>query len=310
MKGKDWKGMNVVKFLKNFFLVIITCAIFAGGLYVTWQYLLPETIVSKIEESLGILEDSGIKGEEYTEFDTLYYPYYGFLSEDGKKLYGQVYANALKMKTTFLPVMELSVEEVDNVVKAVFYDHPELFWMDSGFGYKYVDDNTCVQITLQFNETVKDIKTARKNFEQKSSEIINGASMFSTDYEKEKYVYDSIIDVTEYDIDASVNQSPYSALVNGKSVCAGYARAFQYIMTKLSIPTYYCAGMSKGHAWNIVKLENGYYNVDLTWDEENNTAYEYFNRTDDSLGRGHNRSGYSVLLPKCKATKYTMSDDE
>ena len=173
-----------------------------------------------------------------------------------------------------------------------------------------MDDNKCVHITLQFNETYQDINSSKNKFEQKTIEIINGASKLSTDYEKEKYVYDAIIDATEYDIDASVNQSPYSALVNGKSVCAGYARAFQYIMIRLGVPTYYCAGMSKGHAWNIVKLENGYYHVDLTWDEENNSSYEYFNRTDDSLGRGHNRSGYSVLLPKCKATKYVMSDNE
>ena len=47
-------------------------------------------------------------------------------------------------------------------------------------------------------------------------------------------------------------------------MCAGYARAFQYIMTNLEIPTFYVTGYSNGeHAWNIVNLSDGCYNVDL-----------------------------------------------
>ena len=64
-----------------------------------------------------------------------------------------------------------------------------------------------------------------------------------------------------------MDQSAYSALVQGRSVCAGYARAFQYICQRLGIPAYYCAGSSgEDHAWNIVKLGDGFYNVDRKYD--------------------------------------------
>lgn len=295
-----------MKALKKISITIVVIAIILGVLYAIWTFVVPEKWINQVKEAFGIMEDSGITGEEYTEFDTDYYPYYGFLSDEGKKLYAQVYANALNEHTTFVPVVDVTFSEADNVVKAVFYDHPELFWMDSGFSYKFVENDICVQITLQFNETFENIDKARKEFDSKANEIIEEASKLNDDYEKEKYVYEIILATTEYDEKASVNQSAYSTLVNGKSVCAGYARAFQYVMTKLKIPTYYCAGKAEGHAWNIVKLENGYYNVDLTWDDEKGTTYKYFNRTDDSLGRSHNRSGYSVLLPKCKAKKYCI----
>jgi hypothetical protein len=270
---------------------------------VVWRFVIPENIVEQVKSAFGILEDSGISGEGLT-FDTEMYPYYDCLSEEGKQLYAQVYANALAEKTTFVPIVDITTTEVENVVKLVYYDHPELFWMDSGYSYKYVENNICVQITLRFNETAENLSESRKVFEEKAFYIMEEASKLSSDYEKEQYVYMALINMTEYDKQASIHQSPYSALVNGKSVCAGYARAFQYIMIELGIPTYYCAGMTEGHAWNIVKLEDGYYNVDLTMANKHAREGAFLNRTDKEVSGTHKRSGYSTLLPKCTAVKY------
>ena len=298
-----------MKVLRNLLIVILTVTLTLGFVYVIWNYLLPNSLQSRVKNAFGIMEDSGITGEEY-EFNTELYPYFNCLSDDGKKLYAQVYANALARRTTFVPVVNVTTSEVENVVKLVYYDHPELFWMDSGYSYKYIENDICVQIILKFNETSENFDESKRLFEEKANTIIEEANKFSSDYEKEQYVYMAIINCTEYDDSASVHQSPYSALVNGKSVCAGYARAFQYIMLKLGIPTYYCAGMTEGHAWNIVKLENGYYNVDLTWADKNEEFDRYLNRTDDSLGYSHRRSGYSVLLPKCNSKKYINIDEQ
>lgn len=293
-----------MKIFKKIGLVLLVIGIIGIGSYIIWDFVLPDNWFQKIKQVAEETRDSGITGEEYTEFDRNYYPYYGFLSKEGRKLYGQVYANALAKESKFVPIVKITVSEVENVIKAVFHDHPELFWMDGGFGYKFSEDKICTHITLQFNDIIHDIESAEKEFHKKANEIIEYASQMGDDYSKEYHVYHKILQIAEYDEDAELNQSPYSALVNGKSVCAGYARAFQYIMIELGIPTYYCTGKSEGHAWNIVKLEDGYYNVDLTWDDERGTEMTYFNRTDASLGRSHNRSGYSVLLPKCTATKY------
>ena len=80
-------------------------------------------------------------------------------------------------------------------------------------------------------------------------------------------MHDTLAERITYDLSAEMSQSAYSALVNGRTVCAGYARAFQYIMQRLGIPCYYCTGYAgESHAWNIVGMEDGYYNVDVTWD--------------------------------------------
>lgn len=305
-----------MKFLKNTVLTLFVVALIGGGIYAVYQYVLPkewvnaiESTVSGLKDDMGFYEDSGLTGEEY-EIDTTFYPYYSYLSDDSKRLYKQIYANALALETSFVPQVESTVSEVVNVINAVYHDHPELFWMESGYSYKYTTDNICVHVELSFNETVNDIENSKKLFEEKANEIIQSASALQTDYEKEWYVYNAIIDSTEYDENAQLHQSPYSALVYGKSVCAGYARAFQYIMIELGIPTYYCTGESAGHAWNVVKLEGGYYNVDASREDVKRTTDRYFNRTDNELDGTHKRSGYSVLLPRCRAKKYSGWENE
>ena len=284
-----------MKFLKNVLQILGCFAIVGVVCYLVYAFVIPEEWINKIKEKMGAYEDSGITGED-CEIDEEFYPYYGYLSEDCQKLYKQIYANALALETAFVPVVGVSTNEVANVVNAVYHDHPELFWLDSGYEYKYVEDNICVHIVLKFNETADGIEESKKLFEEASQEIIVGASVLGNDYEKEKYVYDELLKRVDYDETAKLHQSPYSALVYGKTVCAGYARAFQYIMIELGVPTYYCTGEVEGHAWNIVKLDGGYYNVDLSRD--------CFNKTDEDVKGSHKRSGYSALLPKCRSKKY------
>lgn len=77
-------------------------------------------------------------------------------------------------------------------------------------------------------------------------------------------------------------------------------------MQKLNIPCYFCMGTSNGgnHAWNIVRIDGKYYNVDLSWDDTLGEAtgqisYSYFNLSDNTFGLDHTRSGLSKKLPNC-----------
>lgn len=249
------------------------------------------------------LADSGITGEGYT-FDPVFYPYYSFLTDAEQALYAQAYANAMEMSTTFVPVVSVTPGSAVTVIEAMLYDHPELFWIDTEYQYRLYPDGTCAQITLVFNETAAFIDTARAVFDRNVEIILEGARAYSSDYNRERYVHDALISVLSYNLEAQMNQSSYSALVSGETVCAGYAKAFQYLMIQLGIPTYYCVGYSEGdHAWNIVKLEDGYYNVDLTWDDTS-SSNRYFNRTDYDFQDTHTRTGLSRSLPDCSGVLY------
>ena len=251
-----------------------------------------------------LLNDSNITGENL-EFDTTYYPYYGLLDENQKQVYKQVYANVEALETTFIPVKLLTIDEIKEVMQAVYNDHPEFFYLNTSFSYKYTNDKKCLQIKLEFNELVNDLEYHKILFEKQAKTIIEDASKLETDYLKEKYVHDTIIKMVDYDTEATLSQSAYSALVNNKSVCAGYARAFQYIMIKLGIPTYYVEGITnEGHAWNIVKLDNIYYNVDLTGGDRRTIIYNFFNISDIEFSYTHTRVGMSKSLPECNGKIY------
>ncbi len=268
---------------------------------------LDEEAAKKITEKI----DYGNLGLNF-EFDATYYPYFHMLGQREKYVYRQIYANANDAKTTFTPVEEVNASQLLNIFTAVCYDHPELFWIETAYGSKYNKNGICLQIELKYNDMAKKQVDYWKKFENEADTILLAASSLSSDYEKEKYVHDVLLEKTVYNKSAAYNQSAYSALVNGQSVCAGYARAFQHIMIKMGIPCYFVGGTAgESHAWNIVKLGNEYYNVDLTWDDTGNDGkYNYFNKTDEDYKRTHIRKGLSVNLPPCNGTTYRIAEDE
>ncbi len=259
------------------------------------------------DEAAGELQnylDTGYAGDGL-DFDAVRYPYYAMLDNRGKSIYRQIYANAKEVYPVFMPVEQVTLDQLRNIFSAVYNDHPELFWLETAYSCKYRRDGSCVEIELQFNRTVQNLDDARAVFEGNASQIVSEAQNLSNDYEKEKFVHDELIEKVSYNLGAEMNQSAYSALVNGQTVCAGYARAYQYLLQQLGIPCYYCTGYAgERHAWNIVALDDGYYNVDATWDDSGNGQYDYFNKTDADYASSHIRQELSVYLPPCNGSIY------
>lgn len=265
---------------------------------------IPDQEAQNLKETLG----SGETGEGLS-FSAEEYPYYQMLSENQQSVYRQIYANAQNLTEKFAPEKTVSASDVKIAFEAVIGDHPEMFWLETGYSSKYLTNGQCVEIDLKYNSTADDLESAKQRFDAAAQNLITGAASLDSNYEKEKYVHDALASAVTYDLTADMNQSAYSALVNGKSVCAGYARAYQYLLQQLGIPCYYCTGYSGGdHAWNIVKLEDGYYNVDVTWDDAAAIRYDYFNKTDADFASTHVRQNLSVYLPACNGTAYRQEN--
>ncbi|MBR2812007.1 MAG: Ig-like domain-containing protein, partial [Solobacterium sp.] len=103
------------------------------------------------------------------------------------------------------------------------------------------------------------------------------------EYRKIKAIYDYITDNVTYeytnldDDSYLLKYTAYAALINGTSVCQGYANLFYRLALDAGLDARIVSGTSQGenHAWNIVKLGDVYYNIDATWDagQEN---YSFF----------------------------------
>lgn len=263
---------------------------------------LPDAEAQRVESELGYGETG-----DGLDFDPLMYPYYAMLDDQSKHLYRQIYANANAMIDDFRAVeSDVTPTQLRSAFMAVFYDHPELFWLDTRFSAGFRGNGDCLELKLYFNSLANDVDNIRGQFDAAAASLANSAS---TPYDIEKNIHAALSHNNVYSLAAPYNQSAYSALMGGSTVCAGYSRAFQYACQLAGIPCYYCAGYAgESHAWNIICLDGEFYNVDVTWDDTDRSPeynYDWFNKSDADYGTTHVRRDLSVYLPPCNGSKYS-----
>ena len=194
----------------------------------------------------------------------------------------------------------------------MFYsDYPEYFWVKDGYAASIEEQGEVKTLKVEPDYTVTGgaLTTAKTAYDAKVSALVSGLS--GTDYDKAKTLHDRLIAAVTYEATAN-DQNAYGALVEGKAVCNGYARAYQHLLQKAGIEAWYVSGtsvspssgQSVGHAWNLVKLDGQWYYTDVTWDDQGeNTFYAYFNITTAQLLEGHAISApYKDLVPEATAT--------
>lgn len=137
-----------------------------------------------------------------------------------------------------------------------------------------------------------------------------------SDYEKVLAAHDYIVKNCRYNKEAIDNDtlvdddfSPYGVFVKGVAVCEGYAEAFKMLMDIAGIDCLLVTGTVNdgvAHAWNMVKLENDWYHVDVTFDdpepETEKIIYLYFNVPDKVMEKDH--SWNKNITPEAHSDKY------
>ena len=263
---------------------------------------------SGMEIDPSMLETPAYSGDSGL-FDPELCVYRTFLSEEEKQLYSQVYENALACNTErFTLSVPVSESTLSDIVTAVYNDHPELFWLDTAYSFGYLPDGSVVSVTLAYNETLNDLPGCQWAFGHAAAQALASVRPDASEIEKERAIHDYLLEHVTYDTAAVMHQSAYSALVLGSSVCAGYCRAFQYLLQSSGICCYYCTGTAGGgdHAWNIVRIDGEYYNVDPSWNDTSGVSYAYFNVPDSRFSSDHTRTGMSSRLPACTSERMSF----
>ena len=193
----------------------------------------------------------------------------------------------------------------------VYSDYPEYFWINGSWNCTLYRQGSTEILTVKpkYTMTGTALTSARAAYDAKVSQLTAGVS--GSDYDKAKILHDRLVDTVTYTSTAN-DQNAYGALVEGKAVCNGYARAYQHLLMKVGIQSWYVNGTSNnpstntpvGHAWNLVKIDGQWYYTDVTWDDQGaNTFYTYFNITTQQLLDGHAISAkYVEFVPNATAT--------
>lgn len=124
-----------------------------------------------------------------------------------------------------------------------------------------------------------------------------------TDFEKAIAIHDWLTFNVDYDF-SYTNYFIEETLKTKSAVCQGYALSFCSMAKYAGLEAEFVGGKAKNakgeeepHAWNQVKIEGIWYNVDVTWDdpatpgkektdhEKNN--YSYFLVSDETLSKDH-----------------------
>lgn len=148
--------------------------------------------------------------------------------------------------------------------------------------------------------------------------ITNGSM---SEFDKVKAIHDYIVVNVDYPAHIDMgNRSLFTAegaLVNKLAVCQGYAEAFSLLCYKAGIQTEMVYGTAdngisrESHAWNIVRINGVWYQIDTTWDDPvtQNTAgganlrYSYFLIPDSVMSQDHFASNYTQKYA-CTDSKY------
>ncbi len=190
------------------------------------------------------------------------------LTDEGKTLYVEL-LTIIKNRAEDIVVSTLDEETLDVVCTFVQADHPEIFYMD---GYTYTrytigGELKKLSFTGNYIYSAEEIAERQAKIDAYTANCLAGAPTDGDDYSKVKYVYDYLITNTEYDSSAQDNQNICSVFLYGRSVCQGYAKATQYLLQQMGIPTTLVTGKvyGVGHAWNLVYADGEYTYVDTTW---------------------------------------------
>lgn len=255
------------------------------------------TVLTAFRDKSEIIQDRPSE-EQITLFETkkedkCFY-YYDNLSPDEKDAYLALYYGFIEYDESIR--MEIQEKDMKEVFTAVLYDNPDIFWVD--FKYEYMVYSDSVAFSPQYRLTESEIKTMQDSVNDKIDEIMAEVDKLDSEYEKELFIHDYIVENTEYDLSTlnNLGDTVYSVLVSGKSICEGYSRAAQVLLDKAGISNYLVIGDTESdgeilsHMWNVVTLNGENYHLDVTWDDLNDdfdTVYFYFNVTDEYISRDH-----------------------
>ena len=191
-----------------------------------------------------------------------------------------------------------------HIYSAMRHDHPELFYLSD-----ILETINCMKLDLDgyylffFSMKDNDFSEEIRAFDDATNAFMEDIDLSASDLEIELQIHDKLMELVSYDDPSDVyldeycsdpKYTAYGALVENSvgmenhALCRGYALAFEHLMHMAGIPCGYVSGEVYSpdseydeerlpHGWNVVKIDDKWYEVDVTWDDMDGNA----NATDE-----------------------------
>lgn len=241
-----------------------------------------------------------------------------------KNAYKLIY-EALKMRAYNIAVPKcLQPNQVQDIYLKVLYDNPLFFYVNQrvvkiGAAYD--------QFILlpEYLYTASEITALTKDIRSKVNKVaIKGNRFADNTFRLEKYLHDCVVKSVAYDYESLKQTDCFNAhsivgaFLDNKAVCEGISKAFKLLCNEFGIKCIVVLGKANVegnfnkesyHAWNLVKIGDESYHVDVTWDnlydkDIRHISYDYFNVTTKDILLDHQLMGE---LPLCTSTRLNYS---
>lgn len=287
-----------------------------------------------------VLEPDPTPTYGHTPLSQTEYYQYSQMTATEKQVYTKLVSalNGLQSEVTVTGIT-IKADAALTLFHRVIADYPQFFWVSRGSSVIYdsrtgnVEKFILLYTDGERSDTVSNnkaviradrakIATKKMTLEGKISQILGTIPANIPEVEREKRIHDYIVSTVRYDTAAAANSNPvdgflphafdiYGAAVEGKAVCEGYAKLFQYLCYRTGINATQISGIADGggHMWNAVKLDGDWYELDATWADQETDAiyYGFFNLTHSEMAQSHAAST-EIPYPQATGTKYRYAD--
>ena len=302
-ENKSWTKKRGHKFFAAIFLLMSVVSLGGCGLLDSVKDLVYGDIQQAVSEKIAPAEC--VSADRYA---------YQQISGETQAVYDQIVEGIQEQEERFA-VSTRDAKVLEQAFAAVLADYGEFFWVS---GYKYhtytMDDEVMYLVAEPcYTMDVNERKEVQQQVDAAIEQWLGDISATATDYDKSKYVFESLIQRVDYDETAEDNQNILSVFLHGKTVCQGYAEAAEVLLHRLGIQSVVVTGTANGepHAWNLVRLDGEYYYMDVTWgnssyftaedsEEKKTVNYYYLNMTTRDISVTHEPDGL-LPVPECTA---------
>ncbi|WP_029319303.1 transglutaminase domain-containing protein [Butyrivibrio sp. AE3004] len=252
--------------------------------------------------------------------------YYHKLNGIEQEAYKVIYkAITQREKEAIFCSPNLSMEDVFNIYKAIILDNPHLYYIDYGNIMVSKDSNGMIRAQIRQVYSEEQCKKLDGLLEKYAKTILQKIDFTGKDVSEQIHaVHDLLASNVVYDHDvaeerAAVEDIHFSHTILGvilrkKAVCDGIAKSFKYLLNAIGIRCIVVTGNAdndmynnEDHAWNIVKIGEHSYHIDVTNDtnstESGFICQDYYCLNDELINRDH--SNYKGM-PICDSLEENM----
>ena len=194
-------------------------------------------------------------------------------------------------------------------LKTFLNDYPECFWLTGGYEGT-ISGDYYLEIDLEARWRGATLSFMRQTMETQADYLLKGIG--GSKWEMALAIHDRLIEYLSY-VSTDKDQTAYGAIVEKKAVCAGYARAYQYLLNRVGIRALTVEGDSidedgsERHAWTVFWLdEDVCLYTDVTWDDHGAAPWHrYFAISLETMALNHISDTDQITLPSCGHEGYS-----